>query len=108
MVNVTVSLPEDVVRRLRRTVKERYGGRKGALSGLVREALEERIGTLETANPAPKFKALQDGREVSEGASLDELASKLRDRGVDPRSVRIVSTPPIREVVRAGLRGRRV
>jgi Arc/MetJ-type ribon-helix-helix transcriptional regulator len=107
MVNVTVSLPEDVVRRLRRTVKDRYGGRKGALSGLVREALEERIGSLETSTPASRFKALDGGREVAEGASLDELASKLREGGVDPRTVRIVSTTPVRQTVRAGLRGKR-
>jgi Arc/MetJ-type ribon-helix-helix transcriptional regulator len=108
MVNVTVSLPEDVVRRLRKTVKERYGGRKGALSGLVREALEERIESLDASVSAPRFKALDRGREIAEGASLDELASRLRERGVDPRAVRIVSTPAVRQVVRAGLRGKRV
>lgn len=107
MVNVTVSLPEDVVRSLRRTVKERYGGRKGALSALVRDALEERISSLDTVRPAARFKALEGGHEVAEGGSLEELASKLRDRGVDPRAVRIVSTSPIRQVIRAGLRGKR-
>ena len=107
MVNVTVSLPEDVVRKLRRTVKERHGGRKGAISGLVREALEERIGSLEAATPTSRFKATKDGREIAEGASLDELASKLKARGVNPREVRILSASPVRQVVRAGLRGKR-
>lgn len=106
MVNVTVSLPEDVVKRLRTTVKERYGGRKGALSGLVKEALEERMRSLEAAAQAPRFRALEGGREIAEGGSLEELASKLRELGVDPRSVRIVSTPPLKQVARAGLRGR--
>ena len=104
---MTVSLPEDVVRSLRRTVKERYGGRKGALSGLVREAIEERISSLDTVRLAARFKALEGGREIVEGGSLDELASKLRERGVDPRTVRVVSTPPVRQVIRAGLRGKR-
>ncbi len=107
VVNVTVSLPEDVVRMLRKTVRERYGGRKGALSGLVREALEERIGSLETVRPALRFKAFEGAREVAEAGSLDELASRLREGGVDPRAVRIVSTSPVRQVARAGLRGTR-
>lgn len=59
------------------------------------------------STPAPRFKAFEGGREVADGASLDELSSKLREGGVDPRAVRIVSTMPVRQVVRAGLRGKR-
>jgi hypothetical protein len=106
VVNVTLSLPEDVVRKLRMTVKERYGGRKGALSGLVKDALEEHIASLESTQPAAGFKALQQDRVVAEGGSLDELSSMLQKRGVDPRGVRIVSATPLRQVVRAGLRGK--
>ena len=108
LVNVTVSLPEEVVRNLRRTVKERYGGRKGALSGLVKEALEEHISSLEAVRPATRFKAFEGGRQVAEGGSLDQLASRLREHDVDPRAVRIVSTTPLRQVLRAGLRGSQV
>jgi Arc/MetJ-type ribon-helix-helix transcriptional regulator len=107
VVNVTISLPEEVVRNLRRTVKERYGGRKGALSGLIREALEEHMSSLEGFRPAARFKALEGDRQVAEAGSLDELASRLREDAVDPRAVRIVSTTPLRQVVRAGLRGKR-
>lgn len=107
MVNVTISLPEEVVRSLRKTVKERYGGRKGALSGLIKEALEERIRSIEEATPAPRFRAFEGARQVAEGANLDELASRLREKDVDPRAVRIVSTTPLRQVARAGLRGKR-
>jgi len=107
VVNLTISLPEEVVRNLRRTVKERYGGRKGALSGLIREALEEHISSLEETNPPPRFKAFEGEMLVAEGGSLDELASSLRERAVDPRAVRIVSTTPLRQVARAGLRGSR-
>ena len=101
-----MSLPEEVVKNLRRAVKERYGGRKGALSGLVREAVEEHISSLETARPAARFRALEGERQVAEGGSLDELAAILRKNGVDPRAVRIVSTTPLRQVIRAGLRGK--
>lgn len=107
MVNVTVSLPEETVRMLRRAVKERYGGRKGALSGLVREAVEEHIGSIEAVPPSAHFKGYDEERLVAEAASLDELASKLREHGIDPRAVRIVSSTPLRQVIRAGLRGKR-
>lgn len=69
--------------------------------------MEERIGSLEAATPTSRFKATKDGREIAEGASLDELASKLKARGVNPREVRILSASPVRQVVRAGLRGKR-
>lgn len=93
------------MRNLRRTVKERYGGRKGALSGLVKEALD-RISSLDAARPEARFKAFKGERQLAEGRSLDELASRLRQRKVDPRAVRIVSTTPLRQVLRAGLRGK--
>jgi len=107
VVNLTISLPEEVVRILRKTVKERYSGRKGALSGLIKEALEGHFSSLAQPSPPARFKALEGTRQVAEGRSLDELASRLKERSVDPRAVRIVSTTPLRQVVRAGLRGKR-
>jgi predicted Holliday junction resolvase-like endonuclease len=107
VVNLTISLPEETVRRLRRTVKERYGGRKGAISGLIKEALEERMGSSENASPPATFTAYDGERRVAEGGSLDQLASMLRQRNVNPRDVRIVSTTPLRQVIKAGLRGKR-
>ncbi len=108
MVNLTISLPEETVRRLRKAVDERYGGRKGALSGLIKDALEERINSLEAVESIASFKALDaGGRLVAEGGSLDVLASRLGKKGVDPRAVRIVSSSPLRRVARGGLRGKR-
>jgi hypothetical protein len=106
VVNVTLSLPEEVVRRLRKTAKERYGGRKGALSGLVKEALEEHLGSLEAERPVSRFKAFKGEREVAEGGSLEELATRLGQLNVDPRAVRIISTTPLKPVIRVGLRGK--
>jgi len=107
VVNVTISLPEETVKKLRNAVRELYGGRRGALSGLVAEAIEDRIDALKAARPSPRFVALKDGLNVAEGRSLDELASKLRALNVDPRAVRIVSSQPPGQVARAGLRGRK-
>jgi Arc/MetJ-type ribon-helix-helix transcriptional regulator len=107
MVNITISLPEETVRRMKRVVKERYGGRRGALSGLVREAVEERIDWLEAPRPKIHFKASKDGRTVAEADGIGELASKLRALDIDPRTVLISSSSPLRQVARAGLRGGR-
>jgi len=107
VVNLTISLPEEVVRNLRREVRERYGGRKGALSGLVKEALEEHMSSVMASRPITRFKAFHRDRQVAEAESLDELASKLRASHVNPRSVRIVSTTPLSQIIRAGLRGKR-
>jgi hypothetical protein len=63
--------------------------------------------SLGAVNPSARFRAFEGGREVAESESLDGLASKLRERGVDPRTVRIVSTTPMRQVARAGLQGKR-
>lgn len=88
-------------------MKERYGGRKGAISGLIKEALEERIGAQENARPPTRFIAYDGGRPIAEAAGLSQLAAALRQRNVDPRAVRIVSSAPTRQVVRAGLPGKR-
>jgi len=106
VVNLTISLPKETLKMLRRTVKERYGGRKGALSGLIKEALEEHIGSLSTPRPVSRFVAFERERQVGEAASLDDLTSRLEDAGIDPRAFRIISSTPLRQIVRAGLRGK--
>lgn len=107
MTNITISLPEETVRLLRRTARERSGGRRGAISGLVKEALEAHIAALGTHRAALAFRAYDGPNLVAESESLDEIARTLEGRGVDPRGVRIVSSRPLRQVARAGLRGRR-
>jgi len=41
MIKITLSLPEDVEKQLRKLGASRYGGRKGALSIIVTDALQE-------------------------------------------------------------------
>ena len=106
MVNVTLSLPEDTVKKLRGAARERYGGKKGALSDIVRQALDEHLGSMQVETPLSRFEAFKGERKICEGGSLEELASKLGDLNVDPRTVRVISTTPLRPVVRLGLRGK--
>ncbi len=107
MVNLTVSFSEETVRRLRQTIRDRYGFRRGALSGLVEEAVLEALGRLETTAPRERFRALKDDKVLAEADDLDQLASTLRQMKVDARSVRIVSSSYLPATARAGFRARK-
>ncbi len=107
MVNLTVSLSEETVRKLRRTIRVRYGSRHGALSGLVEEGIREVLGRLETPSPKERFRALQGGEVLVEADDLDQLALRLRKLNVDARSVRILSTTYLAPMARAGFRARK-
>ncbi len=107
MVNLTISLSEETVRKLRRTIRNRYGSRRGALSGLVEEAVLEALGRFETPAPRETFRAVKDDKVLAEADDLDHLASKLRKLNVDARSVRILSSSYLPAVARAGFRARK-
>ncbi len=107
MVNLTISLSEETVKKLRRTIRNRYGSRRGALSGLVEEAVLEALGRFETTAPRETFRAVKEDKVLAEADDLDHLASKLRNLNVDVRSVRILSSSYLPAVARAGFRARK-
>lgn len=107
MVNLTVSLSEEVVQRLRKVVSDQYGNRKGAISGLIEESLREKLDNVNSPRPIQTFKALRRKRAIAEAEDLESLAKNLNRLKVDPRSVRIVSSRKLSPVVRLGPRGRR-
>lgn len=107
MVNLTVSLSEETVRRLRRTIKDRHGSQRGALSGLVEEAVLQTLDRYETVNPRERFRALKGNKVVAEADDLDHLALQLRRLSIDARSVRILSSRYLPAVARAGFRARK-
>jgi len=57
-----------------------------------------------SSNDKTIFKALKEGKVMAEASSLDELASILKSKNIDPRGLRIVSTKPVKPVVRGGYR----
>ena len=107
VVNLTISLSEETVRRLRRTVRDRYGSRRGAISGLMEEALVDALDRLETPSEAERFRAVRGSEVLAEARDLDELADKLRRMKIDARSVRILSSRYLSPVARAGFRARK-
>lgn len=107
MVNLTISLSDETVRRLRKTVHDRYGGKKGALSGLIEESVRDRLEAFDTVKPSQTFKAMKDNRIVAQAENLDGLARRLAQNKIDPRSVIIISSRELSPVVRIGPRGRK-
>jgi hypothetical protein len=107
VVNLTISLSEETVRKLRRTIRDRYGSRRGALSGLVEEALLQTLERFEIPTARDRFRAVKDDKVLAEADSLDDLASKLRKLNVDARTVRILSSSYLPAVARAGFRAKK-
>ena len=105
MTNVTFSLPERTVKRLRRHAAD-LGGRKGTISGAVDEAISRYLDSMEPRAGQPTFTAFRGETCVATAKTLEKLAAALKAEGVDPRSVRIVSSEPLEPVGRVGLRVR--
>lgn len=104
LVNVTFSLPEDTVKRLRKAAAIIGKGRKGAISELVDAAINEHLSDIEPG-PAQEFRATKDGRVIASASTLRELANELKRRKLDPRDFVIESSVPLEPLVRTGLRG---
>lgn len=108
MVNLTISLSDETIQKLRRAVRERYGDKKGALSGLIEDSVREKLDEFDVVSSAQSFKAMKGDRAIAEADSLSNLAAMLEKMSVNPRSVRIVSSKKLETVVRSGIRGRKV
>jgi glutamyl-tRNA reductase len=104
LVNVTFSLPEETVDRLRKAAKEVAGGRKGAISSIVEAAIMEHLREIEARKSDESFRAVRGGKEVARAPTLRELGSKLRTLKVDPRDVLVLSSTALEPTVKTGLR----
>lgn len=102
MGTITISLRDDVEEKLRDFVERTYGSSKGGLSKVIENAIENYFATLSRTRRS--FKALREGVAVAEAETLEELASILRKKGIEPRGLRIVSTSPLKPVARGGYR----
>lgn len=109
MGTLTIVLNDETEDMLRRIVKQLYGSSRGSLSKVIDNAVRDYIARLEASSSSKSvvFRAFKGERLVSEANDLNDLAAKLKDRGVDPRGLRIVSSQGLRPVARAGVRARR-
>lgn len=105
LVNVTFSLPEDTVKRLKKAALARAKGRKGAISEFVDAAIKDHLDAVESRAGREEFHATVDGKLLAKAPSLRELTSELKRLKLDPRDVVIESSTPLQPLVRTGLRG---
>ena len=104
LVNVTFSLPEETVKRLREAARRTGGPKKGAISELVDAALKEHLQEVEARSVRQEFRASRGDLVVARAGSLRELASLLEKRGINPRDVLIESSIPLPASTKTGLR----
>ena len=102
MGTITISLSDEIERKLREVAKSKFGASKGAISKVIELALRNYFSQLEVEEIT--FRAYKGKELIAEARSLDDLAKILREKGVDPRSVEIISTKQLKPVVRRGWR----
>ena len=104
MPTLTIVLPDPVAERLRRTVREQRGGKKGAISQIISDALEAYLTKTQPSTQIELFQAYRADKKIAEASSLTELARQLREKKISPRSLRIISTRKLAPVAKAGYR----
>ncbi len=102
MGTITISLSDEVEKKLREVAKTKFGNSKGAISKVIESALKSYFSQLEGEEIV--FRAYKDKKLVAEAKSLEDLAKILREKGVDARDVEIVSTKQLKPIVRRGWR----
>ncbi|RLI75810.1 hypothetical protein DRP05_14085 [Archaeoglobales archaeon] len=102
MGTLTIALNDEIERKLREEVERLYGSSKGAISKVIEDALKHYFSSLRKKERL--FRAYKGRELVAEAKTLDELSMLLRKRGIDPRTVKVVSSEPFKQVVRSGWR----
>ena len=106
MGTITIVLSDELEREIRERIAKGGKLRKGALSEFIENAVKMYLETLERRETV--FKAEKNGRIIAQATTLKELARKLKEKGIDPRQVRIIAHPTLSLEKRIGLRGKRI
>ncbi|AKG91093.1 hypothetical protein GAH_01620 [Geoglobus ahangari] len=99
MGTITISLNDEIERKLREHARN---GGKGALSKVIEQALRLYFSKIEERKTV--FRAFKGDEQVAEAENLEELAEILKAKKIDPREVTILSSKPVKPVVRRGWR----
>jgi hypothetical protein len=98
---VTLKIDDELEKKLRMKVGQR-GISRGALSEGVEEALRLWLGINNEEHRT--YYALLKGKEVARADTLDNLAKKLKELGLDTREVIVRSSPAPRDKFEMGFR----
>lgn len=78
MTQLLIRVGDDVAREVRRLVKEKYGGRKGALSQIVEEALVEALSPPADISAPTMLEVIDYVAEASkDGRNKDEILTNV-------------------------------
>ncbi|MBI3115833.1 MAG: hypothetical protein HYZ12_00685 [Thaumarchaeota archaeon] len=78
MAQILVRVDEDIAREVRRIVKEKYGGRRGALSLVVEEALREAVSPPAEISPSTLLEVIDYvSRAAKEGQPKDQILANV-------------------------------
>ncbi len=106
---ITVKIDDELERMFRARAYELYGLSRGTLSKAFEAALSLWIrSTIPEESRGVTFSAYRGDEKLAEGSSLKALADRLREMRVDPREIQIVSSRPLREAERLGMRTTRI
>ncbi len=87
MAQILVRVDEDLAKEVRRVVKEKYGGRRGALSLVVEEALREAVSPPAEISAASLLEVIDYvSRASKEGQPKDQMLTNvflMLDRGFE-------------------------
>ena len=106
---MTLKIDDELERMLRARAGQIHGAKRGSISASVEDAIRVWLVSAQTRDLGEKrfYVAMSGDKRVAEGQSLGELASKLKEAGIDSRDVTIESQPGLPATRRMGLRTRR-
>ena len=103
MGTITVSIDDDLADKLRKAAERLYGSKRGGMSKIVESALRNYLSMLEREESV-SYQAIKEERVLAEAKTLSELANKLKILGIEPRGLKIVRSPGIKEHIHGGYR----
>ncbi|MHB1868863.1 MAG: hypothetical protein ACYCPP_07950 [Nitrososphaerales archaeon] len=109
---ITLKIDDDIEDKLRRKVGRDRGAARGAISSSVEEAIrawlqENKTSENQTQTIVHRSYIAKKGENeetVAEANTLESLSVKIRELGINPRSVIIESVPPSPLTRKMGLR----
>lgn len=88
---ITIKISDHVEKLLREAAFKKYGGKRGAISRIIEEALLNWLAREKSS--VRIYRVLLNNEIILETSDLDEVAKFLKENNLSPRDVRIIIIP---------------
>ena len=88
---ITIKISDHVEKLLRETAFKKYGGKRGAISRIIEEALLNWLAKEKSSTRT--YRVFLNNKMVLETNDLDDVAKFLKENNLSPRDVRIIIIP---------------